>query len=311
MSDFYTKLTEEKGGIYLYGTTTPKQTTSKEKQETIAKKFAKRVSELEVDGIVIYDVQDESARIKDPRPFPYVPGIDSALYSKMLIELSNKPTITYKSVVQRSKDEFTSWLDFAKESGIRSMILVGTPSPDQVNTLPLADAQNIVKQNAHFIFGGVTIAERHEALGDEHLRLLAKIKNGCQFFISQAIYDAPAQIKLFEDYYNECQKQDEKPKRVCLTFSPCGFKSTLHFMKWLGVSIPEKVEKAIIESDNPVEKSIEICKDNLLQIMETAKKYDIPLGLNIESVSIKKAEKQGAIDLFKLLQREMKAFNKE
>ena len=147
----------------------------------------------------------------------------------------------------------------------------------------------------------MTIAERHISKGDEHSRMLAKEVQGCEFFISQAVYNAQATIDMLTRYAMECQKQGIKPKRVVLTFSPCGSAKTLAFIEWLGISVPEATSLRILQSENPLKESLLISRNNFEQILQACLPLNIPLGLNIESLTNRKEEIDAAILLFKLL----------
>ena len=58
-------------GVYLIGTTPPKMGTEKDKVTEIANMLLGRLHEIEYDGLVIYDIQDESSRTSVPRPFQF------------------------------------------------------------------------------------------------------------------------------------------------------------------------------------------------------------------------------------------------
>ena len=54
---------------------------------------------------------------------------------------------------------------------------------------------------------------------------------------------------------------------------------------------------------DPLAKSIEICRDNLRRILDGGYAGQIPLGVNVESVSINRDEIDASVDLFHALQR--------
>jgi hypothetical protein len=116
-------------GVYFIGTTPPKSDTPLDKVSEIAEKLLERVSDIDFDGLIVYDIQDENSRISKPRPFPFKSTHDTRLYSSLLNKKSNRPVITYKSVVQSSSDEFNQWADEAWEIyGVKDVVLVGSPS---------------------------------------------------------------------------------------------------------------------------------------------------------------------------------------
>ena len=69
------------------------------------------------------------------------------------------------------------------------------------------------------------------------------------------------------------------------------------FLNWLGVRIPPDTARAILGAANPLAKSIDICRENLRRILEQPYAREIPLGINVESVSINKDEIDASIEL--------------
>jgi 5,10-methylenetetrahydrofolate reductase len=294
-------------GVYFIGTTPPKVDTPLEKVNQIADKLLDRIRDLAIDGLIVYDIQDEDSRTSIPRPFPFKSTHDPRYYSALLKNKTSQPVITYKSVGQADSSSFEHWLSEAwHEYGVREIVLVGSPSAKNKVSLPLADAYEVAVQNENnFFIGGVTIAERHAKTGNEHERLIEKHKQGCNFFISQAIYNPQETIDILTRYAIECQKRSLKPQRIILTFSPCGSDKTLNFIEWLGVSVPEATSLRILNAKNPLHESIRICCNSLNQILDAVTTYNLPLGLNIESLTNRKDEINGSILLYKLLRSTM------
>lgn len=297
------KFADPHRSVCFVGTTPPKASTEDMQMQEIAERLLSRLQTLEYDGLIVYDIQDESSRIDTPRPFPYMETRDPREYSRLLGNLSQRPIITYKSVAQKDQADFDSWLEDAwNEFGIRNLVLVGSPSSEGEIKLSLNDAYAALKEHEKpFHLGGVTIAERHAVKGNEHQRLLAKSGNGCEFFISQAVYNTQATIDLLTSYARSCREQGETPKRIILTFTPCGSAKTLEFMKWLGISVPEATGYRILDAENPLAESIRICQNNLEQILEACLPLGLPIGLNIESLTNRKAEIDASIHLYQLL----------
>ena len=294
-------------GVYFIGTTPPKNDTPIEQVSAIADKLLERVSDIDFDGLIVYDIQNEDSRTSQPRPFPFKSTHDPRLYASLLNQKSNRPVITYKSVVQSSRNDFNQWANEAwQDYGVRDIVLVGSPSQRNNVSLPLGDAYKALVANENdFFIGGITIAERHASKGNEHAKLIEKHQQGCDFFISQAIYNAQATIDMLTRYAIECQQQGLKPQRIILTFSPCGSEKTLEFIEWLGVSVPEATSLRILNAKKPLYESIRICSNTLVQILDAVLPYNLPLGLNIESLTNRKEEIDGSILLYKLLRSTM------
>jgi 5,10-methylenetetrahydrofolate reductase len=298
------KINDPRQGVYFIGTTPPKASIEAGQMIEIAEKFKMRLESLEYDGLIVYDIQDESSRIDKPRPFPFAGTKDPRAYSALLRKLSIHPVITYKSIAQRSRKELDNWLKIAWEKyEVRDLVLVGSPSQNTDIKLSLNQAYQTLAESPYpFNLGGVTIAERHRKKGDEHLRLQKKVDKGCSYFISQAVYDADATISLLESYGERCRKDGTAPKRIILTFTPCGSQQTVDFMKWLGISVPADVRSKILSAKNQLEESVNVCHEHLNRIMDACP-LNIPIGLNIESLTNRKEEIEASIKLYKLLKQ--------
>jgi len=297
------KFADPDRGVYFIGTTPPRDTTSDEQMREIAGKLLSRLEALEYDGLIVYDIQDESARIDTPRPFPFKQTRDPREYSRLIAELSERETITYKSVAQRDRADFERWLDEAwNDFGLRNLVLVGSPSSEGDIRLALPQAYAALNEHPYpFHLGGVTIAERHALKGNEHERLLDKQVNGVEFFVSQAVYNPQATIDLLACYARSCRERGVEPRRIVLTFTPCGSAKTLEFMEWLGISVPPATRWRILDAQNPLAESIRICQNSLEQILEACMPLGLPLGLNIESLTNRKEEIDASIQLYRLL----------
>ncbi|MBH0059147.1 methylenetetrahydrofolate reductase [Pseudoalteromonas sp. SWXJZ94C] len=297
------KIVDTNQGVYLIGTTPPKIGTDKAQLKTIAEKLLGRLHEIEYDGVIIYDIQDESSRTNQDRPFAFKQTVDPREYSHLLRNLSAQDVITYKSVAQRGVGEFKDWLSETKNDyDLQNVVLVGSPSSVGDIKLSLPDAYKaLAEQSDDFFLGGVTIAERHSSKRNEHERLIEKTAQGCQFFISQAVYDAQATIELITSYARTCKAQGITPQRIILTFTPCGGEKTLDFMQWLGISVPEATKWRMLDADNTLSESVRICRENLDLILKSCAHLDVPLGLNIESLTNRKEEIDASINLYRLL----------
>ncbi len=78
---------------------------------------------------------------------------------------------------------------------------------------------------------------------------------------------------------------------------------TLSFMKWLGVAFPRWLENELQFAKDPLAKSLELCERIFLEVWDFARSKCIPLGINVESVSIRKTEIEASVELLQLLRR--------
>lgn len=135
--------------------------------------------------------------------------------------------------------------------------------------------------------------------------MLAKTLEGCGYFISQTVYHSPPTQRLLRDYLRDCRGAGRAPCRVVLTFAPCGRQKTLAFLRWLGVHVPAETERDIFAAASPLERSIRICCDNLRRILDEPFSSAIPLGVNVESVSINRDEIDASVELLHTLREAM------
>jgi 5,10-methylenetetrahydrofolate reductase len=297
--DLAAKLAGARGTVLLYGTTPPREGSPEALVESAAQRLAERIAGVALDGLVVYDLQDESLRTAVPRPFPFARTVDSRVYAGLLGRLTGRAAVTYKCVGELDEAEWRSWLDeTARDPAVRALSIVGRPSSRGAAALPLARAFAIAAAHpAGFTLGGVAIAERHAAVPSESARMLAKAEQGCAYFVTQAIYDPEATVLLLRDYARACGERGRRPPRVVFTFTPCGREQTMAFMKWLGISISEATARAILAAPSPIARSVEVCLDSLRAILAQPGFEDVPLGVNVESVSINRAEIDASVDL--------------
>jgi len=294
--DLKAKLLDPAQPVLLYGTTPPRLGTAPGQVAAAADKLAARLAALPLDAVVVYDIQDETGRTEAARPFPFVGTIDPREYAKFF----GLPAIVYKALGMMDEAQWRAWLT-ESQGQVQFLSIVGRPASGIRYPLPLSRAIRIASESRRFAVGGVVIAERHDAERSEAARLLAKGLEGCAYFISQAVYHAPPTQRLLADYLRDCRGAGTEPKRVVLTFAPCGREKTLAFLRWLGVNVAPETERAILGAASPLAKSIEICRDNLRRILEGRYAGQIPLGINVESVSINRDEIDASIDLFHAL----------
>jgi hypothetical protein len=85
---------------------------------------------------------------------------------------------------------------------------------------------------------------------------------------------------------------------VVLTFSPCGSVRTLELMKWLGISFPRWLENELRHSSDTLQRSVDLCESVFSDVQEYARDKQLPIGVNVESVSIRKAEIDASVELY-------------
>jgi hypothetical protein len=280
-----------------YGITPPKTSTNEERRRAIAVRQTGRISELPVDAVVIYDLQDESSRTEAKRPFPFMRAIDPLEYAYDYLAEVPQKKIVYRSVADIDRPELVKWMQRLRDEG-GNAVLVGAPSRHQATRLGLREAYGARKSEVPDLpLGGVMIAERHEARGGEDGRVLRKVEHGCSFFISQAVYSVSASKNLLSDLYYRCEAQAQSVPPILVTLSPCGSLKTLEFMAWLGVSVPSWLSNELEHARDILERSVDLSVAAFEEIYDFAREKEMPLGCNIESVSLSKAEIDASVEM--------------
>ncbi len=307
-TSLYEKIARRESGICLYGIAPPKQAATPARLLDIAAKQEARLRALKIDGLIVYDIQDEADRNSDPRPFPFLPTIDPDAYAFEHLKGLKVPKIVYRCVRARSEESFDRWLqDVAKAEEARFSVLVGGASTRSARAgLELDRAYSMVQERApNLQLGGIAIAERHTSKLTEHQRIRKKLEQGCRFFVTQAVYDASSSMSLLSDYALMLEAEALQPVPMILTFSPCGSAKTLELMKWLGISIPRWLENELRHSSDILERSIALCERVFEEVLDFAQQKRLPIGINVESISIRKSEIEASVALFEALRSKM------
>src|SRR5499427_10407506 len=296
-------------GLRLYGLTPPKRRQDPDKVRDIAERQARRIAALAPDGLVLYDLQDEAGRTQSARPFPFLPTLEPLEYSRDYLAALDVPRVLYKCVGQQSAPDFLAWVDALEAGGRDACVLVGAPTSagaQGAGALRLSAAYDLLRaRGAPPCLGGVAIAERHVRKLDEDERLLGKHAAGCRFFISQTVFDASATKSLLSDYALRFARAGLAPVPFILSFSPCGSIKTMEFMKWLGISFPRWLENDLRTAPDILRKSVDLALQIFADVRAFAKDKGIPLGINVESVSIRKEEIEASGELFQALSAAM------
>ncbi len=293
------KIKNRASGIVLYGMTPPKQGTDPDRLAEIAARQIERLRPLKIDGLVIYDIQDEASRTAKARPFPFLATLDAYAYARDYLAALPVPKIIYRAVGKYTESELSRFLREAPADRYLS-VFVGAASKTQAVTLSMSEAYALkARTDSALLLGGVTIPERHDVKGDEHIRVFNKIDRGCSFFISQGVYDVNASKNLLSEYYYQGREQGRALAPIIFTLTPCGSLKTLQFMKWLGISIPRWLENDLTHSRDILQASVDFCEQAWRELKHYADEKGIPIGCNIESVAIRKVEVEASIELLR------------
>lgn len=285
--------------VLLLGLTPPRASVSPAEATRIADVTVARLAGLDLDGLVLYDIDDESDRNPEQRPFPYLPTLDPVVFHAEYLSAWRGPVVVYRCVGKYPEAELSGWLGAVDTDQVLS-VFVGSSSSQKQGHTRLDRAHALRDQlRPDLALGGVTITERYLRRGDEHLRMLAKQERGCSFFISQVVYNVDATKSLLSDYFYACADRGLRPRPVIFTLSVCGSLKTLAFLKWLGVDVPRWLENSLQRSRDPLTDSYLQCLANARELMEFCRNLRLPFGFNVESVSIRRVEIEASILLAK------------
>lgn len=294
---FLEKIKTGESGILLYGITPPKAETDSEKVALIAERTIARIIPLDIDALIVYDVQDESARTSEERPFPFLNALDPFTFAKSYLQTLEVPKIIYRPAGKFAKEELSDWLDDLQKHQFYP-VFVGVPAPDFPVKTSLPEAYQIwSKHEPNSVVGAVTIPERHAVLNDEDKRILDKASCGVSYFISQCVFNVEYAKKVIDDLCVTCREQQVAPPTIIFTLTACGSVKTLNFMEWLGIHVPDELKAELEHSENMLERSVQVCLDIASEITAFCLELCVPFGFNIESVAIRKDEIEASINM--------------
>lgn len=295
--DLIRRIEAGKGDFLVFALTPPRLATEREKARDIADTTIARLLPLDLDGLILYDIDDEADRNPAERPFPFMPTLDPGDYLAEHLTAWPTPVVVYRAVGKYAPAELRSWLSAQDPSRVMT-VLVGAPSSATAGRTSLADAQALRRDaNPALPLGGVAIPERHTRREDEHLRLLAKQEAGCRFFVTQVVYDVNAAKNLVSDYHYECRARGVQRAPFVFTFSVCGSMKSLEFLRWLGVDVPRWIENDLAHSADPLEASYKQALATATELIAYCRTLGVPLGINVESVSNRRVEIEASVRL--------------
>lgn len=299
---FISKIRQKESGILLYGITPPKEHTPADKVLAIAQRVVNSLSGCDIDALVVYDVQDESARTSEERPFPFANALDPFDFSSEYLAALLVPKIIYRPAGKYSVQELQQWLGGLRERGFYP-VFVGLPCPDFVVKTSLKDAYDLWRDehSAHSVIGAVMIPERHTILKDEEIRILDKVNSGVSYFISQCVFEVEYAKQVLHDLAQECTRREVEIPTVIFTLTICGSAKTLQFMEWLGIYVPGHIKAELQQSENQVKCSVEIATRIAKELAAYCLDRSIPFGFNIESVAIRKEEIDASLELLNIV----------
>ena len=270
----FADLVTDERELLLFAMTPPRATTSAERAQEIADATLTRLDGLDVDALILYDLDDESDRTDDDRPFPYLETMDPADFLAGPLAGWGGNAIVYRCVGKYDEAQLRDFLTSRRQGD--ATVFVGASSSDKPVRTSLPRAVD---------------------LAAEHERLLRKQESGAAFFVSQVVYDTGEAKNTISDYAYACAERGIRPARLIFTLSLCGSEKTLDFLEWLGVDVPRWVGNELRRSHDTLEASYEHCLAAAHELARFCRYLDVPFGFNIESVSTRRVEIDATVQL--------------
>jgi 5,10-methylenetetrahydrofolate reductase len=272
-----------------------------------ASNISSLLSQTHIDAINIPEVRDEVAR--GERPIKNQIRAEPREFGKLLQDIVGIEAIVNRVVVHQNIEQEMKWIEETNSKyEIENIITVGGESREIRYPGPTVNqALHAISQNdsLNLLCGGISIPSRDR----ESKRLIEKSENGSEFFTTQVLYDASNIIKMITHYQKRCDEKNTFPRRVLLSFAPVSSEKNIKFLKWLGVEIPKKTERLLIENSAIMsEKSMEITVSVLNEILShlDKNKIKVPIGLNVEHIM--SYNFQASIDMLQELSRIYREF---
>ncbi|MHA2616151.1 MAG: hypothetical protein V2G48_04435 [bacterium JZ-2024 1] len=296
-SEIFREKLKGKGIMFLFEVIPPPQHLSREAIHQKAERIVDLIQDLPIDAVNLPEVRNETRN--GGRMITFRPKIPPRRFARLIrsrMRKNHKPDTEFlinRCVVYTHRENQKKWLESTlKNFAFRSLVLVGGessrityPGPTVIEAARMASSLEVNPLN----LGGITIPTRRKnhPLLDEPYRLLSKSLSGISFFISQILLEIESMKTLFSDYWALCQKKNEQPCRIFLSFAPVSGKRDLDFLRWLGVEIPLHVERFLLQNpEKTLPRSLHLActlwEDFLTWLSH--KKIAIPVGINVEHV---------------------------
>lgn len=287
----------QRDGALLFALTPPRRSTEAVRAAQIADATLARLEQVRPDAVLLYDITDESDRTDQERPFPFLPTMDPGDYWERHFDDCPYPVVVYRAVAHHPEPALRDWLARQDPARVGTIFVGGSTSQVEMATT-LQRAYELRREaRPELRVGGVAIPERHTRDGREHHKLLRKQRAGCSFFVTQIVYDVNAAKNMVSDYRLACDAAGVAMAPVVFTLSVAGSSKTLEFMRWLGVEVPRWIENDLASSEDPLAVSRAHALGAAADLVGYCRLMGIPFGINVESVSARRAEIEAAVEL--------------
>jgi 5,10-methylenetetrahydrofolate reductase len=241
---------------------------------------------LDTHGISCLNLPEVTEEIRPGRrTVPHSSKMDHVRFGELI--RSQRPGVTlipHKRSVRLPKKQFAHWVQKVHDKHIRHIVAVGGESHTiDYPGLSVPEAAAFVKRSFPSMkVGGITIFTRK----DEAERIVAKVKSGVTFFLSQIIFEASPMKQVLSDLKMRCENERLEFPDVYVSLAPAARIRDLEFMQWLGVQFPPTLLSLLANKDETrVEaRTFEVLKKLIDEVVEVTAKVPSNVGVNIGHV---------------------------
>jgi hypothetical protein len=140
--ELHQRIADRTGEFLIFAVTPPRVTTGREEARQIAEITLARLRPVGIDGLVLYDIDDESDRNPNERPFPFLPTMDPAQYLARDLVSLDVPAIVYRAVSKHAEDGLRLWLR-AQDPARALSVFVGASSRETTVVTSLSRAYEL------------------------------------------------------------------------------------------------------------------------------------------------------------------------
>src|SRR5215813_12720802 len=140
--DLRGRIVSRQGEFLLFALTPPRLSTAPEQAQEIADVTFERLGPLGVDGVILYDIDDEADRNPEERPFPFLPTMDPADYLDRHLETWGTPVVVYRATAKYTEQQLLDWMA-SQDTTRRMAVFVGAASRGKRVVTTLRRAQQL------------------------------------------------------------------------------------------------------------------------------------------------------------------------
>ena len=239
-----------------------------------------------VDAINLPEIHDEIRG--GERTYKFVERVEPRKLAARIRREADTEVVVNRCVVY--EPDQAAWFRESRQAyGIRHAVLVGGessavryPGPSVLETVAQLKSADL-----EMSLGGITIPSRlHEAD-----RIRRKHAGGISFFTSQVLFDS-------NDIVSLVQRLNGLEARIFLSFAPVSQQRDLTFLRWLGVDVPEDLDRFLIQGDASEAskpgggvgeaafvRSLDLAQRILMDVFDNLPPDPPLIGLNVEHIN--------------------------